>query len=77
MKGFSRLRDWHCGAVACALIVLAGQPVSAGQEIIDETMDRESPEATAQPENTTRRRKRTRYRSLAAPHERPQRPRLA
>ena len=79
MKGFSRLRSWHCGwsVLFCALIFLAGQPVSAGQAIIEDNIDKETPEASAQPENTTRRRKRTRWRSLLAPHERPERPRLA
>ncbi len=77
MKGFSRLRGWHCGVLACTLILLAGQPAGAGQDIIDDNIDRETPEATAQPENTTRRRKRTRWRTLLAPHERPERPRLA
>ena len=77
MKGFSRLRGSHLGVLACALILLAGQPLSAGQELIDDNIDNNSAEASAQSENTTRRRKRTRWRTLLAPHERPERPRLA
>lgn len=77
MKGFSRLRGWHFGAIACALILLTGQPVSAGQGTTGDYIDKDIPEASAQSENTTRRRKRTRWRTLLAPHERPERPRLA
>ena len=79
MMGSFRLRGVHCGsaAVLCVLLLLATADRSALAGQTAHVAESTAPEISAYTENTTRRRKRTRYRSLLAPHERPERPRLA
>ena len=77
MKGLLRLICAHSAAVLWLALAISSQPASADYDGPANAVDKDSPEISAQSENTTRRRKRTRWRTLLAPHERPERPRLA
>ncbi len=77
MKGLLRLLGAHGVAMLCVWLALGAEPAPADYDGFERVADRDAPEISEFTESTTRRRKRTRYRSLLAPHERPVRPMLA
>ncbi len=77
MKGLLRLLGAHGVAMLCVGLALGAKAGPAHYDSFVRIADRDAPEISEFTESTSRRRKRTRYRSLLAPHERPERPRLA